>query len=396
MIIQDDNKKEFTPVDVSFNNKKKSAKIHNFENIVNGVIFPLVGLLGLSVFLVYLIDLVFKLEVVLKDMLLQSLWLFFCTATSHFLLRNYAKRKGRASEEWQKACNAFQEKAREIKTNKWEYQARIYCKEYEEEAYKRTVTDILETGNIDFKIFEEHFKKLTKKQIYDITKGEGAVLTKRQAGAILKAQKVKKYHYDERFLMIEGGELSGSKTPSQRITAEQQDKISGVWFIFCCVFGTFFLAMLIPDVVKGASLASFLIATIKTLAFLCSCTTAFVGGFFHAKKTETKMWQIRANEQDLFLAWREKNKNSLALLEIDESKNEREASERIRLYAEQEEKKAKEWLKNLLNAEKKPTEDEKEKGEELLEEDEKSPQSENTQAPENATGKDTTQERKIN
>lgn len=378
-MIKDEN--VLTPVDVGFNNKKKSTKLKNFENIVNGIVFPLVGLLGVSVFLVYLIDIVFKLETVLKDIVIQSLWLFFCTAVSHFLLRSYAKRKGRASEEWQKASNAFIENAMEIKKNKWEFQTKIYCREYEEEAYRRAVEDILDTVNIDYAIFDRYFKKLTKKQIYAYINDDGG-LTKRQAKAITKAQRVKKYHFDERFLMIEGGELTGSKTPSQRITAEKLDRVSAVQFMTCCIFGTFFLAMLIPDIVRGASLASFLIALIKTLAFCCSCASAFIGGYFHAKKTETKSWEIRANEQDLFLAWREKNKNNLAIIE-QENKKEEKTNERIKQVVEEETEKARLFLKNLVTAENGeilPTEDKKEKVEEILGQDEKNAQSENTQA----------------
>ncbi len=285
--------------------KRVSGK--TFSHIIDGVTVTTIILILVSVALLYLTNISVDMNMSWKDFGYEAVILYIFTVAINLLSRSVAKRRGRETKQHAEALAEVNRLESLIIDKGLRGLERDYCRQWEDEELYNQRRKILSSARIDIKLFENTYIKYSNREL-KAKRGE-LELTEYQLKVIVKAKRIRRLKYDERYLsanLKEGRRLS----PTNEINSAKYEKIHTVRYLITAFAGVCISASLALDIIANPTFGTVVMCIIKIITILISAVAGMIGGFRLTAEQEAAELLRKAAEQKNFIKWCEKEARS--------------------------------------------------------------------------------------
>lgn len=264
----------------------------------------IVGILVVAIAFTFLVDFIFSPEIDLREVSANTAIVSACTIAIYILLRSYAMRKGRRTEEWKNARVRLSSNDREITAKGYAQDVTQYCREWEERVLESDIESILSRVGVPVADYLSKYRGHSRDEL----KTYFPDLTEAQADAILRAGRVRRLHYNEAYIRT-GEKQRRHRAPSDGVSARTVNALVIVRIFFTAIATALFSASILQDVILNFSAEAVVRCVVKLAVIAFFGALGMVGGYNHAAVREVDEMTARADEQERFLKWCENMKN---------------------------------------------------------------------------------------
>lgn len=276
--------------------KYKTSKA--FSSFVDGITLTVVGLLIVVIVLLYLTQISLNTGIDLLQFGFQSLVLYLASLSIYFLLRSFARRKGRMTDGWQNAFKLIEKLNAKIVATGAAERTPEYCRAWETAELDGSRERILADAGIKLADFNELYLKYGPGEI----KKKFPALTKFERKIIRKAKRLKRLHYNENYLSVNNS-YGRRKAPNQYISTKTIEVFNGLQKAITMLFTAVFGVTLCVNLVSEPSLATVVMCLVKIIIVLISGAVGMAGGYNITSVKAVDEMNNKIDEQRRFLKW---------------------------------------------------------------------------------------------
>ncbi len=277
----------------------KKVKQRSFSDYLDAsIIIMVVGLFSGIVF-TFLVDFIFSGNIDWKDSTVNGFIITGCSTAIYLLLRTYAMRKGRKTKAWTEASIRLEVIGKEIISRDCAKYISKYCRAWEEERFNNDIEDALACVGITLKEYKEKYAKLTKHEIKILF----PELTVGQFKTIIRAKRIKRLKFDERYFFVNATVGKRRRSPSGGLTAQQINRITEVRMVITTVILSLVTASLLRDIILDLSAESIVKCVVKLAITIFCGAMGMIGGYSHSSVRESSEMNAKSDEIDVFLKW---------------------------------------------------------------------------------------------
>lgn len=269
-----------------------------FASFVDAITLTVVGILVVVIILLYLTEISFDTNVNLLEFGFQSLVLYLASLSIYFLLRSFARRKGRLTEGWQKAYKRIENLNDTIVESGAARRIPEYCRAWEDEELDGSRERILADVGISLDDFKSKYLKYSKREL----KKEYPELTKYELKTISKAKRLKRLKYSTSYLSVNNS-YGARKAPNQYISTRTIEIFNGVQKAVTMLFTAAFGVTLCVNLVSEPTLATVVMCFVKVIIVLISGAIGMAGGYNISSVKAVDEMNNKIDEQRRFLKW---------------------------------------------------------------------------------------------
>ena len=238
----------------------------------------------------------------------QTVIMYSCTVSIHFILRAYARRKGRETERWQKAHDEIERNGRALVSRDLIKRAGDYCRAWEDYDVNSTRSAILKEVGLDLAIYER-VKKFTVEEIVGFTDeqrkeiGLEKPFTSEEIKAIKKAKRVRRLYYDENYLSMRETVGLHRRSPSGGIKSKTILRLKSAQLLATTAITSVFTVSIGAELMVNFSYATLITCLVKLAMLVIFAVFGMIGGYKFAIGREVEEMEDRADEQRRFFKW---------------------------------------------------------------------------------------------
>lgn len=278
-----------------------------FSHFLDGVTIITIGLIFVSVALLYLTNISVDMNMTWKDFGYEAVILYIFTVAINLLSRSVAKRRGRETKQHAEALKAVNDLEEQIIESGLKGLERDYCRRWEDEELRDARRKILASARIDLEAFETLYLKYSCKELK--AKGRELGLTEYQVKVVSKAKRVRRLRYDERYLSANLKERRRI-SPTDEINSAKYERIHTVRYLITAFAGVCISASIALDIIADPTYGTVVMCIIKIITILISAVAGMIGGFKLTSEQETAELMRKAAEQKNFIKWCEREKQN--------------------------------------------------------------------------------------
>lgn len=276
--------------------KYKTSKA--FSSFVDGITLTVVGLLIVVIVLLYLTQISFNTDVNFLQFGFQSLVLYLASLSIYFLLRSFARRKGRMTDGWQNAFKAIEKLNDKIVATGAAERTPEYCRAWESAELDGSRERVLADAGIKLADFNEKYLKYSPWEI----KKKFPELTKYERRIICKAKRLRRLHYNENYLSVNNS-YGRRKAPNQYISTKTIEIFNGLQKAITMLFTAIFGVTLCVNLVSEPSFKTVVLCLVKIIIVLISGAVGMAGGYNITSVKAVDEMNNKIDEQRRFLKW---------------------------------------------------------------------------------------------
>lgn len=282
----------------------REQKNRTFASIVDTATVSTVVFLFVAVILLYLTNISVDMDMGWKEFGYEAVILYIFTVTINFLTRSIAKRRGREVKAHVDAFAEVENNEKEIIDKGLRGYATEYCRNWEERELKDARKRLLSSAGVSIEKFEEVYLKYSKNELK--AKREALGLTELQLKIILKAKKIKRLHYDERYLSasLKDGRRA---SPAGGLNTARFERIRTIQYLLTAFAGVCVSASLVLEIISEPTFGTVVMCIIKLVTILISAIAGMIGGYKLTAEMQTQELLRKAVEQKNFIKWCEGN-----------------------------------------------------------------------------------------
>lgn len=269
-----------------------------FVSFVDAITLTVVGILVVVIVLLYLTEISFNSGIDFLQFGFQSLVLYLASISIYFLLRSFARRKGRLTDGWQKAFKRIESLNDTIVESGAAGRVSEYCRAWEDAELDGSRERILADGGITLEDFKTKYLKYSKKEL----KNKYSDLTKFEIGIICKAKRLKRLNYSTSYLSV-NNEYGSRKAPNQYISTRTLEIFNGIQKAVTMLFTAIFGVTLCVNLVSEPTLATVVMCFVKVIIVLISGAVGMAGGYNVSSVKAVEEMGNKIDEQRRFLKW---------------------------------------------------------------------------------------------
>lgn len=238
----------------------------------------------------------------------QTVIMYSCTVSIHFILRAYARRKGRDTDRWQKAHDEIEKNGRELVSRDLVKRAGEYCRAWEDYDVNSTRSAILKEVGLDLPVYEK-LKKFTVEEIAEFNEerlkeiGREKPFTREEIKAIKRAKRVRRLRYDENYLSMRETVGLHRHSPSGGIKSKTILRLKSAQLLATTAITSIFAVSIGAELVVNFSYATLITCLVKLAMLVIFAVFGMVGGYKFATGREVEEMEDRADEQRRFFKW---------------------------------------------------------------------------------------------
>lgn len=282
-----------------------SFKPKTFAGMIDAATISTVIFLFVAVVLLYLTNISVDMDMSLKEFGYEAVILYIFTVTINFLTRSIAKRKGREVKAHVEAYEKVELLENEIIDKGLRGLEREYCRSWEEQELKDARKRLLSSAGVDIEKFETIYLTYSKGEL--IAKCEELGLTGFQLKTVLKAKKIKRLHYDERYLSA-SLKTGRRVSPTGGLNTARFERVRTVQYLLTAFAGVCVSASLVLDIIAEPTFGTVVMCIIKLVTILISAIAGMIGGYKLTAEMQTQELLRKAVEQQNFIKWCESSK----------------------------------------------------------------------------------------
>lgn len=275
----------------------------SFSDYLDISIIVMIVALFVAIVFAFLVDFIFDGNIDWKDIGVNTVIISACTIAIYLLLRTYAMRKGRKTKAWTNAYTQLNTSGKKIIEGDRAKYITEYCRKWEEQRLYDTIEDIISPVGISLNDYKTKYASYSKKEI----KEKYTDLSEYQYKTILRAKKVKRPKFDERYFYVNSN-INKSRSPSDGITTKQLNKIATVRIVITTLITSLVSAALLRDIIIDFSLASIIKCLVKVAIIIFFGVIGMVGGYSFTSVREASEMSAKSDEIEVFLKWCAANK----------------------------------------------------------------------------------------
>lgn len=283
----------------------EKLKSHSFSEYLDASIIVMVIGLFIAMILAFLVQFIFRADINWTNIGINTLLLSACTSAIYILLRSYAQRKGRRTEGWKKASERLQTNGKSLIDKNYVRFAADYCRQWEDERFDLDIEAQLKPVGLTRDEYETNYRQYSKREIQAKYKD----LPKYQLKAIMRAKRVRRAHFDERYFFVNqptGGRRR--KSPSGGLTTQTINRITTARIILNTFVMSFITATFFMDVIFNFSAEAVVLCVIKTAMTIFFGAMGMIHGYQFTSVKEVAEMNARSDEIEIFEKWCENNK----------------------------------------------------------------------------------------
>lgn len=288
---RDLNEKYFQPV-------MNKLKERSFSDYLDISIIVMIVFMFIAIVFAFLVDFIFNAKIDWKDIGVNTIIIAACTTSIYLLMRTYAMRKGRNTKAWKEAFGRLNACGKSIIEGDHAKRIKEYCRAWEEERLYNRIEDIISPVGISLSDFKDNYAKYNEEEI----KAKFPDLSQYQYDIILKAKKIKRPKFDERYFYVNATSGNG-RSPSSGFTTKGLNRIAVGRISITTLITSFVSAALLRDIIIDFSFASVIRCLIKVAIIIFFGVMGMVGGYGFTAVRETSEMNAKSDEIDIFLKW---------------------------------------------------------------------------------------------
>ena len=287
--------------------EEKLKKKRSASDFLDSSIIIMIAGLFVAIIFTFLVDFIFNPEFDWKEVGIDTAIVSACTIAIYLLLRSYMQRKGRKTEEWKQADERMGDYGKEVLEKDFAQYTVEYCREWEEKRLDEDRKVVLSVSGIHLEEFEKKYMNYNKKELRE----KYSDLTESQIKTIISAQRVKRLHFDERYLYVHAERRFGRRTsPSGGITTETLNAIATVRTIITTLLTSVFTASFLQEIIFNFSKEAIIRCVIKLAIIVFFGALGMIGGYNFSTIREVREMHAKADDLQTFINWCEKNKEN--------------------------------------------------------------------------------------
>lgn len=283
--------------------KSKKIKERTFADYLDTSIVVMIVGIVVAIVLTFFVTFIFDPHFDWKDVGVNTVLITACTVAVYLLVRYYAMRKGRKTIVWVEASEKVRQRGKTIIESDRAKLIPKYCRAWEDERLKSDITVALAPMGITYEEFKAKYAVLGKKEL---AKNYPA-LTAYQIKAILRAKKIKRLKFDERYFYVNAVASNHNRAPSGGINTKQLNRLTIARITMTSVVTSLVSATLLRDIIIDFSAVSIIKCVIKLAIIIFFGAIAMIGGYTFTSVKETNEMNAKSDEIDVFLKWCEEN-----------------------------------------------------------------------------------------
>lgn len=276
--------------------EKKKVSTADFLDASTLVI---VAVLVVAIVCAFFVQFVFSPEIRWRDVGVDGAVICVCTMSIYILMRSYTLRRGRRTDVWQRSAQRVRDNARKITEHNYARYTAEYCRAWEQAHLDEAQNNVLARVGIPLGTFRENFCKYRKKELSekfpDLTEGERE--------AVCKAGKIRRMHFDERYLYNDEEDGRRQKSPSERTKTKKKNLFINIRTAATSVLTCCFSASFLQDVIFNFSAEAIIQCVIKLALVAFFGAIGMIGGYNFSTQQEVHEMDARADEQERFIKW---------------------------------------------------------------------------------------------
>ena len=223
-----------------------------------------------------------------------------CTVAIYLLLRSFAQRRGRKTNQYVKAAGRLQSINREIIEKNLAEKVRDYCREWERKQLDSDRSAILNSAGITIEEYHEKYQTFDKREL----KQKYPNLSRLQLKIIGRAGRVRTAHYDENYLFANRRKIIGiHKSPSGGLTTRTMNAIDYIRTICTTVLTSLFSASILQEVIFNPSKETVIKLVVKLAVIVTFAALGMVGGYNFSTVKEVNEMNSKSDEMENFVRW---------------------------------------------------------------------------------------------
>lgn len=283
--------------------KSQKIKERTFADYLDTSIVIMIAGIVVAIALTFFVTFIFDPRFDWKEVGVNTVLITACTIAVYLLVRYYAMRKGRKTSVWVQAGERVKERGKTIiESNKAKLIPK-YCRAWEDERLKNDITVALAPVGITYEEFMSRYAVLGKRELLE----KYPELTAYQIKTVLRAKKIKRLHFDERYFYVNAVTSNRSRAPGGGISTKQLNRLTVARITLTSVVTSLVSAALLRDIIIDFSAASVIKCVIKLAIIIFFGAIAMIGGYTFTSVKETNEMNAKADEIDIFLKWCEEN-----------------------------------------------------------------------------------------
>lgn len=291
----------------NFDEEKKPAekKKVSTADFLDASTLVIVAALVVAIVCAFLVQFVFSPEISWRDVGVDGAIICVCTMSIYILLRSYTLRRGRRTDVWQKAAQRVRDNARKITERNYARYTAEYCRAWEQAHLDEAQNNILARVGIPLGTFREDFCKYRKKEL----KEKFPDLTEGEREAVCRAGKVRRMHFDERYLYNDEEDGRRQKSPSERTKTKKKNLFINIRTAATSILTCGLSASFLQEVIFNFSAEAVIQCVIKLALVAFFGAIGMIGGYNFSTQNEVREMDARADEQERFIKWCETEKD---------------------------------------------------------------------------------------
>lgn len=286
--------------------KSQKIKERTFADYLDtSIVIMIVGIV-VAIILTFFVTFIFDPRFDWKEVGVNTILITACTIAVYLLVRYYAMRKGRKTNGWVQANERVKERGKTIIESDRAKLIPKYCRAWEDERLKSDITVALAPVGITYDEFKSKYAALGKREIKEQYKD----LTAYQFKTVLRAKKIKRLHFDERYFYVNSAPSNRGRAPGGGINTKQLNRLTIARITMTSVVTSLVSATLLRDIIIDFSAASVIKCVIKLAIIIFFGAIAMLGGYTFTSVREANELNAKADEIDVFLKWCAENSKS--------------------------------------------------------------------------------------
>lgn len=287
--------------------EKKPKKTRTFSDKLDVSIIVMIVGLFLAIVCIFFVNFIIEPEIKWKEVGIDTVLISVCTVSIYILLRIYAQRKGRKTDEWRESFGRLHGKGERVIEGNYSPYALPYCRAWEEERLDSERKAVLTEAGLTLEEFKEKYCEHKGKEL----KETFPKLTKYQLKTVRRAQRIKRIRYNERYLAVNAGERR-RRAPSDENNTKRVNRFEIARILLTTFAFTFFTASLLREITIEFSWEAVIRCVIKVATIIFFGAIGMVSGYNFATVKEVQEMNSKSDELDNFMKWVDKNRKTAA------------------------------------------------------------------------------------
>lgn len=268
----------------------------------NSIIVMLVGLFVAIIF-TFLVDFIFDPKFNWKEVGVDTAIVCACTIAIYLLLRSYMQRRGRRTDEWRSANARISGIGKEVLERDFAQYMTRYCRQWEEKRLDEDRKAVLSVTGITLEEFKTKYLNYNQTDL----KKKFPDLTESMLKTIRAAQRIRRLHYDERYLYVHTDRrLFRHASPSSGISTETLNALTTVRIIITSLLTSLFTASFLQEIIFNFSKEAIIRCIVKLAIILFFGALGMIGGYNFAFVKEVREMHAKSDDLETFIKWCEK------------------------------------------------------------------------------------------